>query len=58
VDAVDDVMQAWIVALQQIASKMAMSRITGKVSVGDFQAVCKAVSEKTTSSSSAMHYSI
>jgi len=56
-EAVDEDIHACLIALQQIAEKMTLPMISGEISPVDFQAAFKAVSKKTTSSLSDMHYS-
>ena len=57
-EATDEAIQAWLSALKQTGSQMTLPRITGAISVEEFQSAFKAVSEKTTSSPSGLHYSI
>jgi len=57
-EAVDKAIHAWLSILQQTAGKMTLPRIPGEISIADFQAAFKAVSEKTTSSPLGMHDSI
>ncbi|KAL7524523.1 hypothetical protein ACHAXR_002911 [Thalassiosira sp. AJA248-18] len=66
-EATDEAIQAWISAVQQTHSEHTINtsdgsipipRISGAITPSDFQAAFKAVSEKTTSSPSGLHYSI
>ena len=56
--AADEVLRAWLLALQQTDEEKALPPITGSISKEEFQAAFKAVSEHTSSSPSGMHYSI
>ncbi len=56
--ATDEAINAWTSALLQTAEKMKLPPITGEISPDDLQSAYKAVSEKTSSSPSGLHYSI
>jgi len=53
-----EALQAWMSAVKQMKSRMTFPPMDNIISRDDFQAVIKALSERTTSSPSDLHYSI
>ena len=57
-DATDETIAAWIRAVKQTEQEKNLPPITGKITKEQFQGAFKAVSEKTSSSPSGLHYTI
>eukprot|EP00579_Thalassiosira_antarctica_P028243 CAMPEP_0202025664 /NCGR_PEP_ID=MMETSP0905-20130828/56998_1 /ASSEMBLY_ACC=CAM_ASM_000554 /TAXON_ID=420261 /ORGANISM="Thalassiosira antarctica, Strain CCMP982" /LENGTH=150 /DNA_ID=CAMNT_0048588655 /DNA_START=21 /DNA_END=469 /DNA_ORIENTATION=- len=57
-EVTDEAIQAWLSAIQQTSTTSKLPKIEGAISVAEFQQAFKAVKERTSSSSSGLHYSI
>jgi hypothetical protein len=57
-EATNEAIQAFISALHQTAMKMVLPKLGGEIPVMDYQGGFAAVSERTTSSPSSLHYTL